>query len=47
LVALGQNVCLKKKGGLALGRWHPFEKKLNARGREKKICFKKGGRTRT
>jgi len=41
LVALGQKVCLKKRGGPALGRWHPFEKKLNACGREKKICLKK------
>jgi len=36
---------LKKGGGFTLGRWHPFKKKLNARGREKKICLKKNGRT--
>jgi len=28
LVLLGRKVCLKKRGGLALGRWHPFEKKI-------------------
>ena len=43
LVTLGQKVCLKKGGGFALGRWHPFEKKLNAHGVKKEdLIIKKG-----
>jgi len=31
-----RKVCLEKGGGFALGRWHPFEKKLNVHGVKRK-----------
>jgi len=37
-VGVKRRFALKKGDGLALKRWYPFETKLNARGREKKIC---------